>query len=70
MAYSPPLSFQSSCTLRRLAWALEIPMTQSLEEVIHYITKIADSSIVCKSCLDKSKCQYCGFHSKSKNQYK
>lgn len=50
MAYSPPLSYQSSCTLRRLAWALKIPMTQALEEVIHYITKIAvinpDASIV------------------------
>jgi hypothetical protein len=70
MAYSPPLSYQSSCTLRRLAWALKIPMTQALEEVIHYITKIANSSIVCKNCLDKSKCQHCGFHSNKKGSSK
>lgn len=63
MAYSPPLSYQSSCTLRRLAWALKIPMTQALEEVIHYITKIANSSVVCQNCRDKSGCKHCGFHS-------
>jgi CRISPR/Cas system-associated exonuclease Cas4 (RecB family) len=63
MAYSPELSYQSSCTLRRLAWALEIPMTQALEEVIQYISKLIDSSMVCKNCLDNSKCKYCGFHS-------
>jgi hypothetical protein len=68
MTYSPDLSYQSSCTLRRIAWALEIPMTQTLEELIQYITKIIDSDFVCKNCLDKSKCKHCGFHSKSKNQ--
>lgn len=68
MAYSPELSDQSSCTLRRLAWALEIPMTLALEEMIQYMTKIIDSDFVCNNCLDKSKCKDCGFHSKSKNQ--
>jgi hypothetical protein len=66
MAYSPDLSDQSSCTLRRLAWALEIPMTLALEEIIQYMTKIIDSGFVCNNCLDKSKCKYCGFHKKSK----
>lgn len=68
MAYSPPLSFQSSCTLRRLAWALKVPMTQALEEVIHYIIPMIDHSFVCKNCLDNSKCKHCGFHSRSKIQ--
>lgn len=66
MAYSPQLSIQSSCTLRRIAWALKVPMTQALEEVIYYIIPMIDHSFVCKNCLDKSKCQYCGFYSKSK----
>lgn len=68
MAYSPPLSVQAICTLRRLAWALKVPMTKALEEVIYYIIPMIDHSFVCKNCQDKSKCQYCGFHSKSKNQ--
>ncbi len=65
MAYCPDLSFQSSCILRRIAWVLDIPMTLALEEVLHYMTKIIDSSIICKKCLDKSKCKHCGFHLKS-----
>lgn len=70
MAYSPLLSNQSSCTLRRMAWALEIPMTQAAESIIVYMAKRIDSSIVCKKCQDKSKCNLCDFHSKSKNQKK
>ena len=31
MAYTPKLSYQSSCTLRRIAWALNIPMTKAIE---------------------------------------
>lgn len=61
MAYSPNLSNQSSCTLRRLAWALQLPMTKALEEVIQFLPKIIDRGIVCKSCIDKSKCNQCGF---------
>jgi hypothetical protein len=68
MAYSPDLSYQSSCTLRRIAWALEIPMTVALEEMIQYMAKILDSGFVCNNCLDNSKCKYCGFHRKSENQ--
>jgi hypothetical protein len=63
MAYSPNLSNQSSCTLGRLAWALQVPMTKALEEVIEYLPKIIKKGIVCESCLDKSKCSQCGFRS-------
>jgi hypothetical protein len=67
MAYSPNLSNQSSCTLRRLAWALQKPMTKALEEVIVFLPQIIDIEIVCKSCMDKSKCNQCGFHSNHTN---
>ena len=30
MAYTPELSLRASCTLRRIAWALNMPMTQRL----------------------------------------
>ena len=33
MAYTPELSLKSPCTLRRIAWALGIPMTQAIERV-------------------------------------
>ncbi len=32
MAYTPELSQKSSCTLRRISWALNIPMTKQFKE--------------------------------------
>ena len=62
MAYTPELSQRSSCTLRRIAWALQIPMTRAIERIIlEYSTKIADREIVCEMCRDKSKCEDCYF---------
>jgi hypothetical protein len=33
MAYTPELSLRSSCTLRRISWALGVPMTEGIEFV-------------------------------------
>ena len=45
MAYTPQLSYQSSCTLRRIAWGLNIPMTQALERVFDHLPDILEASI-------------------------
>ncbi len=37
MAYTPELSLESSRTLRRIAWALGVPMTQAIERVFEYM---------------------------------
>ena len=37
MAYTPELSLRSSCTLRRISWALGVPMTQGIEFVFDYL---------------------------------
>ena len=42
MAYTPELSMKSSCTLRRLAWALDMPMTKAMEKVFEYLPEILD----------------------------
>ena len=34
MAYTPELSYENSCNLRRLAWFLNKPMTSTLETLI------------------------------------
>jgi hypothetical protein len=65
MAYTPELSLCSSRTLRRIAWALGIPMTQAIEEVFQYIPRILDPNKVCSACKDKSKCSECSFSRKS-----
>ena len=63
MAYTPELSMKSSRTLRRISWALGIPMTKGIEYVFDYISKVVDSEKVCEECRDKTKCDECGFNS-------
>jgi len=62
MAYTPELSQKSSCTLRRIAWALNIPMTQAIERVFEHIPKMLDKNKVCGGCKDKTKCNECSFN--------
>ena len=62
MAYTPMLSYTASCTLRRIAWALEIPMTRAIEKVFEHLPYILDRNKVCQGCRDKSKCAECAFH--------
>ena len=61
MAYTPELSGKSSCTLRRIAWALGQPMTKAIEEVFDYLPSILDSKKVCEFCKDKTRCLECVF---------
>ena len=68
MAYTPELSLKSSRTLRRIAWAMDLPMTQGIEFVFEYLPKIIDSEKVCQGCRDKTKCSGCGFNSVKQNQ--
>ena len=63
MAYTPELSMTSSRTLRRVAWALDMPMTKAIEKVFEHLPEILDSEKVCRACRDKSKCSDCGFNS-------
>ena len=61
MAYTPELSQRHSGTLRRIAWAMDMPMTQAIEEVFeHLATKILDKEKVCAKCRDKSACRGIG----------
>ncbi|MBW2644006.1 MAG: hypothetical protein JRC89_11730 [Deltaproteobacteria bacterium] len=62
MAYTPELSMQASCTLRRISWALGVPMTKGIEFVFEYLPMILDKKKVCEGCRDKTKCNECVFH--------
>ena len=64
MAYTPELSMKSSCTLRRLVWALDMPMTKALEKVFEFLPEILDREKVCQVCRDKSRCSDCDFNFK------
>ena len=65
MAYTPELSLESSRTLRRISWALGVPMTKGIEFVFDYLPKILDHKMVCEGCRDKSKCPECSFNHSS-----
>ena len=62
MAYTPEMSMKSSSTLRRISWALGIPMTKGIEFIFEYIPNILDKEKVCQGCRDKTKCQVCAFN--------
>jgi hypothetical protein len=63
--YSPRFSEMASVTIRRLGWALGVPMTQAVELNIKEIALIFPSSLVCPKCKDNSKCHACGFHNQA-----
>ena len=66
MAYTPELSQDYSGVLRRIAWALDLPMTTALEEVIFQIGREVDHKLICKACRDNSFCEKCLFNGKAK----
>jgi len=68
LSYTPELTYHDSCTLRRIAWALNLPMTKAMEKVFEYLPKILDREKVCEGCRDKSKCSECAFNSQNQTQ--
>ena len=62
MAYTPELSQKSSSTLRRIAWALGVPMTEAIDMVFDHVPLIVDKKKVCEGCRDKTKCEECAFN--------
>ncbi len=65
MAYTPELNQEFSGALRRIAWAINLPMTTALEEVIFQVAKEVDRELVCKACRDNSFCGRCLFCEKT-----
>jgi hypothetical protein len=63
MAYTPELSFEHSCTLRRIAWALDVPMTKAMAHIFDYLATRIEAQKVCTKCRDKTKCKDCAFNS-------
>jgi hypothetical protein len=64
MAYTPTLSYKHSCTLRRIAWALGMPMTKTIAEILEYVGRTIDNRKVCEACRDKTRCKECNFNRK------
>lgn len=58
--YVPKLSATSICRLKRLSWALNKPMTTTLDQLIHVLCQHLDQQLVCNACHDRSRCELCG----------
>ena len=64
MAYTPELSQKHSGTLRRIAWSMDIPMTEAIENVFDRIVTVVDRKMICSACKDNSFCDRCVFNRK------
>ncbi len=68
MAYTPELNSYQSSTLRRIAWALDQPMTKAMTKamtaIFEYVGNIIDNKRICAACKDKSRCITCVFNEK------
>jgi hypothetical protein len=62
MAYTPSCSLQSSVTLRRLAWAFDLPMTKTIDQAVSLLPLIILPTLVCEKCRDNTRCGSCAFH--------
>ncbi len=70
MAYTPELNRHHSATLRRIAWAMKMPMTKAIGEIFDYMGNTLDPKKVCSACRDKSKCPRCAFNRKGEQYAK
>ena len=62
MAYTPELSQQESAILRRIAWNLNKPMTETLGGILRTIAEQFPPGEVCRTCRDRSMCSGCFFN--------
>ncbi len=68
MAYSPRMSPRSLCRLRRIAWAIDQPMTRTLDRIIDFVGSRIDPRRVCDACRDPSACNLCALTSPEDTQ--
>ncbi len=61
--YSPQFSKMAAVSVRRLAWALDKPMTLTVDFIVKLLPSIIDPSKICLSCKDNTRCQGCTFRS-------
>jgi len=59
--YTPQFSLSAVVSVRRLAWALGVPMPKAVDLMVQSLPSIKDPSRVCLSCQDQSACSNCAF---------
>jgi len=59
--YTPQFSALASVSVRRFAWAVGLPMTSAVELMVKLLPSLVQSTKVCQSCKDTTKCHGCTF---------
>jgi recombinational DNA repair protein RecR len=59
--YSPQFSGLAAVSIRRLAWAMGKHMPAAVDLMVSLLPSIVDTSKVCLSCRDNTKCKSCVF---------
>ena len=66
--YTPQFSEVAAVSVRRLAWFVEKSMPKTVDHIIRILPSVVDSSKVCLSCRDNSRCSCCIFGSLGNSQ--
>ncbi|MEI6154799.1 MAG: hypothetical protein WCQ90_12010 [Deltaproteobacteria bacterium] len=69
MAYTPELSYESSCVLRRIAWFMDLPMTKAIELIFDKLPDIMNKDEVCSKCRQPLDCDTCKFNTTKENSH-
>lgn len=62
MAYTPELDLPTVRILRRIAWAMNEPMTVALPSIIQWVATRLDRQKICSSCRAPADCKECPFN--------
>ena len=54
--YSPQFSELAAVSVRRLAWAIGVPMPDAVDFMVKLIPSIVEPTKVCFACQDKARC--------------
>jgi hypothetical protein len=68
--YSPRFSETAAVSVRRLAWALNKPMTETVNYIIQLLPSMVEPSKVCLPCKDTTRCKGCTFRNQLSPQEK
>jgi hypothetical protein len=67
MAYTPEFSRKEAAVVRRIAWAMGLPMTRTLSAIIELAIRYSNQGLLCGSCKDRSFCCECPFLKEERN---
>jgi hypothetical protein len=62
--YTPQFSDTATISVRRLAWALNKSMPETVDLMVSLMPSLMEPSKVCMACRDQAKCQACIFSRK------